>query len=487
VVQNSAHSHPLHRVIARLRRRVYLARAVWLLGLLAVIALVAVAGWVRLAGDLPIARLIALSVPLIVLGTLTLLVWRVPSPTQLARIAESHLGLAERLSTAWAALQRGSHSLLDQALLEETAGIEAQVDARRVVQMPLRPVAVLTSVGLAVALLVYLLPLQTTPDAAAPASVALDWQETEALARRVGTLIAAQAEADSTYLQAVGRAFTEIADQIARGERDESRTRQALESLLSHLTQAAGEEGGAWAQLPEVLERALATAVNPDAGLTQPDDLLSGLLESNQTVRPLDTEIAERLGGPQFAIDPSEALAAALAELERQQQQKEQIETLSFRALGDNPPAPTEVGYLNVDPEQLAALEERRRLFDAAATRADGASPVGAAQESTEGGGDLAGAGSRAFDEGAELNATFEADVERVEVASIARADGETYQIDTAVNSSLTTIADDVWLSGAEPWWPVAQAAQANSSIGLAQRAVVSRYFLPATTESALP
>jgi len=430
-----------------------------------------------------------------VLGRVAHLFVATPSSAALARRADARFGLAERASTALDVRRGGARSTVARLLLAD-----AERHAQRIDPVALLPGPgagpVVRALGIAtIAVVAWAVPTPspapTLPVPGAPGPPAVDFERTEENARRIAELLEEEASGDD-YLEAVGRAFEDLADRIERGEVDAATVERELEGLLGQFAEALGDQGP-----DDDLAEALSTFRPPPVPGQETEEQrtrdISNLPPPQPGIDVLGDQQAPENEAARRATNrdaPSAPGAAeALDDLREALEQRQQDRETERANLG----VPTNVdpdrsfAYFEGDPETLAALEERRRLL-AETAGAQGQTAVGGAEESSDAPGDLAGEGTAALDEGA---ASPEIDPSQVAVQSVelpdqVREEGATVDVQAAPETEYVDI-EDVDPEMDRPWWRGAQTADPSRSPALAHREAVARYFLPdsATDEDA--
>lgn len=410
-----------------------------------------------------------------------------PSESMLARRADARFALGERASTSLDVRRDGVRNVVARSLLDDAEKHADRIDPVTLVPGPGAGPVVRALLVVAVAIAAWAVPVPDTPTATSaqdrPGLPAIDLARTEENARRIAELLDEEA-GDDPYLDAVGRAFQDLADRIGRGDADAVTVERELEGLLGQFAQALGDDGPD-DTLGDMLSTFRPPPVPGEEAVEQRTRDLPNLPAPEPGVDVLGEQEAPDTGGGNRSTSPttpSSPLAADALDDLREALEKRQQERASQRAeLG----APSNVdpdqsfAYVEGDPETLAALAERRRLLaDSAGARGD--TVAGGAEESTDAPGDLAGGGTAELDEGA---ASPRIDPSQVEVESVAlpdqvREDGATVDVQAAPETEYTEV-ESVDSDIDRPWWRGPQSTDPSRATPVAYREAVTRYFLP--------
>lgn len=413
------------------------------------------------------------------LGLLVALL-RAPSELQIARRADRHLGLEQRLSTSWELLTRGSQgpsagaqaaNVMARSLLLEVEGLAPSLSFGTL----WRSTAVdrftffgsLLSLALLVVALTVPVPTRAAPVSAGVAEATVADQV--ATLDRVAELLDRSAELEeSDYLRAVAASLAELRDDLADGKVSAEQRDERIEELARHLMAAANQIGGGFgAAVAGALEAAADSGLRPAEGqLGQAEDGPGGPVAGRPAL-DLPPELAHGAASFFGALDSlSESLERAHAAAP------------NGRAASD--PAVLEGfygGVLNAqtDPEAAAPdVTETIRTDGPAAGQA-----VGAAERSTDGAGDAAGAGSGPLQPGSQ--AFLEQDVGAIVATALPQAqvnDGGTVPVELVPGTRLSS-AGAAAAGSPRTFSRSEEAAFSERGIASTYAAAVSRYFTP--------
>lgn len=419
-----------------------------------------------------------------------------PRLPQVAQLADRRYSLDELLTTAIEVHgSEAPRNAPERALLHRAAGQGKRLEPRE-----LAPIRLPQGSWPVLSLLLAVLALQLLPEPTVGASppieegaVALsqeDRQATGAKVRRVAELVGRDAESKrDPYLQAVARSFEQLGEQVERGELDRAGLDQELDRLLSHLGRAMGEDD----DLASELLAPLGSPAGEREGGAQADAEGQGepAFESTgpEGAAPERGAASAELGdegegssGQELPAGLDEILSRLEARLEPTDESGGEGRTP--QAAGQADQNDNTGFYGDVDPELMAALEERREeLARRRAERGEGGRPAGAAEESNEGPGDLAGEGAQPLGRGAddEFPEDGFADSEEVMLPEAARESGRKIQVELPPDAEFTAVDERPQGEGGD-WRRNLGAASQRGVIGMMDRGVVSRYFLPAPT-----
>jgi hypothetical protein len=419
---------------------------------------------------------------------LALLAWsvvrawlRTPDLEEVALWTDRATGLDERLTTAVETWREGPRNRTEEALLFDAGSRAAEVDPARLVPLrwprPIWPLAV----ALTAALTLQLMPV---PNAAVDVTrteteeASESFDETGVKVRRVAELVAKGAEErNDPYLQAVARSLDQLGERIERGELARAQIDSELDRLFEHLGRALESDD---ASLSELLNSFSET--DPNAAAVQ--ETLEPAAAGELGVARATPEAAK--ADARSSAGPPPSLADILTELELRFEPPDAPTTTS--ATRDAGGATTQGFYTDIDPELIAELERRRQLSLQRAQQAGG-QPVGAAEQANEGAGDVAGEGVQPLERG--LDDTFgqgEEAPESVTVALPEGAQGEGPRIRREVVPEAELSEVEALAVSPEGHWRRAREAEGRRErLGIMDREVVSRYFLPMETSSREP
>lgn len=494
----------LRRSRTRFRRRLLLAGAIR--SVTAALALfVVLEGSRRLARALGTAPEVetghllwlALAALLAFLTVAAVQAWRnVPTLLGIAQLADARYDLLERVTTAFETLQRGAETPVQKALLDDAAARSRQIDPAELVPnslpWPIWPSVALT--GVAMVLILLPQPAALAPDSRTASTANMEGstpegriEETGAKVRRVAELVGRDAEASrDPYLQAVARSFDDLGRRIEAGELGQAEIDNEVGRLLQHLERAlGGDDAAASAGLLGYGAENRGDA-GPGGSRTDADVAPEGAATTD--TEPAVDEATGRQDRSNGEVSSSTAgeqdTATGLDELLNRLQAR-----LEAREPEDRPPQPRTQSaendsaggfYTDIDPDLVAEIEERQnRLTRQRAENRAGGEPVGAAEESNEGPGDLAGEGAQPLGIGA--NGVPESDSERFDPLQLPggrQADGRRIRIEIPPDAEFTEVD-----ALAEPmsggWRRSRGGTSAGTLLGMMDRDVVSRYFMP--------
>jgi hypothetical protein len=473
----------------RIRGRILLAGAQWSVA----VALAVFAGLKLFSGFAGAAfwRLPASASDTTLLASFTLLAllawsvvraWlRTPDLEAVALWTDSATGSHERLTTAVETWRVGPRNRTEEALLFDAGSRAIEVDPARLVPLrwprPIWPLAV----ALAAALTLQLMPVRNaavdrTRTEADQSSESFD--DTGVKVRRVAELVAKGAEErNDPYLQAVARSLDQLGERIERGELARTQIDSELDRLFEHLGRALESDDAA---LSELLTSFSETGPNVAAAVQEGlEPAPAGELgEARATPQGAEPDARPSSGPP-----PS--LADILTELELR---FEPPDAPTASATPDAGGATTQGFYTDIDPELVAELERRRQLSLQRAQQAAG-QPVGAAEQANEGAGDVAGEGVQPLQRG--LNDTFGQREEAPESETVAlpegaQGEGPRIRREVAPEAELSEV-EALAVSPQGEWRRAREAEGRRERLGIMDREVVSRYFLPMETSPREP
>ena len=278
----------------------------------------------------------------------------------------------------------------------------------------------------------------------------------------------------STYLRAVADSFTELSDRLASGTVSETEAERTSQELAQHLLAAAREVGGAFQQ---AIESSLADgAVADDSGVVL-DPAASDSAEASLNQAGAATA-AQSVGVAATEAVPSIYMAfdKVIAEYE--------YDPIS---LGLRPPG-AELSSSRVESDIYGGVLTAQTDPNAPAPEAPfagrvqgegGGDVAGAAERSSDGAGDAAGAG------GAELSAAPAIADGPVDTAVAAlpqneRTDGRFAEVELLPDVPDGFVAVPLTLGAGQTFVRAAESSSAARGIGGTYRDVVARYFTPA-------
>lgn len=327
----------------------------------------------------------------------------VPSVTRVARWVDRRLGLADRLGTALESSNEGS--LMERALLEDAAIRSRAIDVAGLV--PFRgvrwPAALLAVASLSLALATTWTGarivddrLAVTDDSFSPASVAASLTRLSELVQEL-----ADDERAPEGFQPIGRALADLAERATSGAIEPASVGAELQELLGQLARAAADSD------PILAER-LADLLAPSTtgtSITAEEapfrfDAASPPVSQQPTQAPA---VGEEQGQAASGFDPNEifrTLGEVVTELEqRARQTSEEPSPQVAEAEAPQGAIGTSTYYTDRDEAREAELAARR---EALRQRGGAGSEVaGAATESTDEAGAMAGKGHQPLDVGA--------------------------------------------------------------------------------------
>lgn len=421
------------------------------------------------------------------------LAWlRTPSLEQVAQLADARFALLQRMTTAYETHRRGPLTPVEKALIRDAAARTGEVDPASMVPLsfprPLWPVVV----ALGAFLLVQVLPERAAVTAGADGrttNTVIDSTSDErpvdaataGQVRRIAELVGRDAEVRrDPYLEAVARSFDDLGRRLEAGEFSRSELEQEVGRLLQHLDRALGtDESSSLAELlaSEGLGRSGASGEQEANAAREPGDEFQprgagdpetgepneGTSSADGGDNEMPPELEELLNRLEASLDTSDSGGQAPS---RQAQGPDEDQSGGF--------------YTDVDPELMARLEERQdRLAMQRAENRAGGQPVGAAQESNEGAGDLAGEGTQPLDGETQPGLDPAADqFEPVELPGGRLADGRRIRIEMQPETELSAMND---VPDADPtdWRRSREGRASGTLLGMMDRGVVSRYFIP--------
>ncbi len=397
---------------------------------------------------------------------------KTPSLLELAQRADRRFALFERTSTALELSQSQHEGLsgnLASAVLADAARYSSQIIPRVLAPMKFPRVGWLTlSLALVIAVVQFVVPerfftQQETVVISEPLS-AEEQNVTVTNLRRTAELLSEEAEVKKDpYLQALAQAFNELSTKIETGSLDREATQLELNRLMEHVERAFAGEG-------EATPSSEGFSNTPNPELTSqplpPDAIENQLPSEGQTAA---------MPGASQQTSPSSSLDELLSGLGRIEATLQQNKANREANQGQVTMADRQQFGPYITPESLEglkALEERRKQQALAAGQ-----PVGAAQESTAGEGDLAGEGSQALSEGEMTDFETLGEVaEEMLLPENQTASGERIQLELPLPTQLTEVADRQE-ANTEEWQAGQETELRRDFIGPQDRAVVSRYF----------
>ncbi len=413
----------------------------------------------------------------------------VPGVLQLARRTDAELKLTERLSSALENRDQPEPGSLSE-LLEADAEKHAElIDPYRMV--PIRPSPV--SVGLVCLSIVsvfaaWLLPLTQPQTAADVQNQSEQLAEAEIKVAVEDILAAAETirEAAETrqdpYLAAVANRLQELTEQLEAGDVSRSELGATLSELRHHLSLADTDD----MKLAEMLPKT-ATWPTPPPGTDAGDE---------QAGEPTDASAQPPSRDDSSAAPPPEPDApgteqpTATGDGSGGDGQREptgpiplDYENLEIGNFESDPEERRTATYADIDPELMARLEERREQLQSQRGDATGAVPVGAAEQSTAGGGDLGGDGEGGAD--SELLAMDEADFgfsDEMQLPFDEDTDGQRITIEASPDVVATDV-DGIVRNAAAGWRDSEEPPLNPEWISLRHQTAVSRYFQPQADE----
>lgn len=419
--------------------------------------------------------------------------WRMtPTLLGMAQLGDARFGLQERVTTAYETLLRGAETPVQEALLADAASHSRVIEPAVLVPIsaprPVWPSVAL--LGAVVALLLLPQPAEFAPadrTASTPAEegsqpeLGEKTEETGAKVRRVAELVGRDAEARrNPYLQAVARSFDDLGRRIEAGELGQDEIDDEVGRLLQHLEQALGGDGSAASAgllgssdagggIPPSGED------GPAGGAGEPGSEAAGADAVGEQESSDGERSDSRDGAQDTPADLDELLNRLQARLEPRQ--PEAPPTPRSRSGEDDAAGGF---YTDVNPDLIAEIEERQnRLAQQRAENRAGGEPVGAAEESNEGPGDLAGEGAQPLGNGTDDQP--EAASERfdpLELPERRQADGRRIRIEIPADAEFTEV-DALPEAGSGGWRRSREGTSAGTLLGMIDRDVVSRYFIP--------
>ena len=493
-VQDRAVSLPGSRLAASLRRA---RRVWWAIGFVrsVAIALGVAAAFVGFAwlqawaagrgGSLPGASAdlwlaVGGAFAVVLLVALVVLAVRAPSLVSLARRADRVFDQAQRLSTTYEVLERGSaSSLVASALVDDAERRVPGISWARVGRSPWpswAPVSVGLALTLGVGAVAVPVPNRVvrpaTVDATASAGPDLAARDADAVRRFAEVLEAVAVNEDSAYLRAVASSFADLADRMDAGEIDAAEASRALEELVGHLEAAAEDVSAEFAE-------AVRSALGPDAS----ED--AAALDADGDDVTSDPAGAGETGGDPTASSPPTSNADASAYMALEDFANEVGRNPGGLGLRATRPAPQELdgegafygGVMRAETDPDAAAPQASGL------RADapgGGDVVGAADRSSERAGDAAGGGSAAL--GAGSDAFLDLEAEAMATAALPaneREDGRFVGVDLVPEEALAGARSSSVAGSDAPFRRTDESARLARTIGATYREVVGRYFMP--------
>jgi hypothetical protein len=419
------------------------------------------------------------------LAALAVLVVRAPSLVDLARRADRVFDQAQRLSTSYEVLERGTtSSLVATALVADAERRVAGIPWARVGRMPWpgwAPIVAALALALGVAAVVVPVPsraLRPAPAAdTSPADTDRAARDADAVRRFADVLEAVAVNEDSAYLRAVASSFAELAERMNAGEIDAAEASRALDELLGHLEAAAEDVS---AEFAEAVRSALGSeALEAGASLDATGDDAAG-----------DPAGADQAGGDSPAGAPPKTNADASAYMALEDFANEVGRNPGGLGLRATRPAPQELdgegafygGVMRAETDPDAAAPEPSGL------RADapgGGDVVGAADQSSERAGDAAGGGSAALGSGSDAFLDLEAEsVNAAALPANEREDGRFVDVELVPEEVSGDARSAFVVSSDAPFRRTDEAARLARSIGTTYREVVGRYFMPGAVQT---
>lgn len=420
-----------------------------------------------------IAGIVALAV---LVGTATIAILRAPGIDRLARRADTHFGLLERISTTIEVerdMRGGRRPAVVNALISDVSTYAQRIDPGDLIALRLsRVVYVAAALAAAVALIV-LVPTPTRPVPMAERtlpSAELGSQERAAVAddiRRVADLVEQEAQSRSDrFMQAVANTLRDLGERVATSPttmRDDVLGELAV--LSDYAAMARSEwQGDAGERIPQLISALSQSVTQPLAQSAGPQGPSSDQpAPGDPTGDPASAPTVPAAGAP---AEPFDTL---LADMERYAA----METNGAAQPADQPVVASD--YFSVAEAQNA---ERLASGDNAAPAFEDAQLLGPAADARAGDSLLAGKGTDPIG----ATPVQPSDIEIAANAEmILRSDdagaGRRLELQVTPNTSFTQITEQGLAASANAWRHLEEAAVARDLIGLEDREAVSRYL----------
>lgn len=403
---------------------------------------------------------------------------RLPGPVPLAQRVDSHFMLDERLSAAVEGQTSGMPGLMADLQRQDALNCLQQVDPVAMIPVRLsRPGTGLLATAAALLIAMLALPSTADPVTAAPTTQRElgQWEKdklAEEITRVAETLTADARDLGNDYLGAVARSLESLAQQLSHGEVSRPELITSLSRITEHLTLA---DHSATAHIERLIELSQQELAEPPANS-------AALGESEAAGAPTDSHTQQAAQEePPVPIRELNAGGDATSEsLSSDPALEVNAEDLrdAPRLLSMEDNSATSRHYMEPDPEMVARLEERRQQMIAEGAAPDGAVPVGAAQQSTAGDGDVGGEGTGETSavEQSETDFVFGADA--MQLPTSANNEGQRITV-AASPDTVFTETDGAVQFAFSHWLPSDEAPLDQTLIGLHQQDSVRRYFLP--------
>lgn len=400
---------------------------------------------------------------------------RLPGTVAVARLADSHFELDERLSAAVEAAATAESGLITDLQQADARNHVEQVDPVSMVPMRLnRPTVAFGSIALLALLVTLLVPA----GADSPLNVNSQPQEftqqqlsdtAEEIKRVAESLAADASEQDNDYVSAIARALEDLAQQLDRGEVTRTELTESLDLIAEHLTLADHSALEYASQLRELGQQELAAPSTPQS---EP--------EAQSTAQEMSDgfDLLADAPVPTFQANAGGDSESDGAAVEQEQQLDAAAQQDSPQLLGMEDNSATARHYMEPDPEMVARLEERRQQMLAEGATPDGAVPVGAAQQSTAGEGDIGGEGAGETSDAEQTDVDFAFDDEEIQLPTAGNTEGQRVTVEASPDTVFTDTDGAVQFAFSH-WLTSEEAPLEQSLIGLRQQDAVMRYFLP--------
>lgn len=400
---------------------------------------------------------------------------RLPGPVAIARLADSQFGLDERLSAAVEAAATTGSGLIADLQQADARKYADRVEPALMVPMRLsRPAVTFGSVAVLALLITLMVPAGADgPDnrSSQPREFSQEQlsQTAEEIRRVAETLTADASEQDNDYVSAVARALEDLALQMDRGEVTRMELTESLNLIAEHLTLADRSALEYAQQLRDLGQQELAA---PSAPQPEPEAQAQAQEMSEGSDLLADAPV------PAYAANAGGDSDSNVAEAEQDQQIDAGAQQDSPQLLGMEDNSATARHYMEPDPEMVARLEERRQQMLAEGATPDGAVPVGAAQQSTAGEGDIGGEGAGEMSDAEQTEVDFAFDDEEIQLPTANNTEGQRVTVEASPDTVFTDTDGAVQFAFSH-WLSSEEAPLEQSLIGLRQQDAVRRYFLP--------
>lgn len=423
--------------------------------------------------------------------SLYIAVRRFPNLFDVAVLADNRYDLKERLASAYEVRSRTAPSEIEKALLHDAEVAASSVSPNEVAPLRLKRAPWFALAFLASALTVQLLPTSSDFQQSVIDGATLDTEEsllqTGAKVRRVSDLVGRQADVKSDpYLEAVSRSLADLGERIERGELERAQVDAELNRLLEHLSVALGEDK--LSPGSNHLSSVDPSRSQPHNAIAMPGPQLGGGSQLGDRDPAWEGDGGEQLSRPptpfsgeRESLDDSNphALDELLRRLEaRLEQEEAQRSSAPMTPGNDNISADTFYGH--IIPENVRKSDGVRQPSTQRAN-GQGEVPIGAADRSNEGEGDLAGEGTQELGRGAEDGfAIDELDVETLPLPLTGgeREPGKRIRLESPSDVEYRAV-DRTPTGDVGGWQREVAASGSGYVIGMMDRDVVSRYFLP--------